>query len=321
MGEGDTPLTPLFSTHGRAQRAAHNSAANHTGDCAKGLILFAAQLIADHAASHSATHSANIAAGHKIARAIAINRAAQSAPDNAAAYNAVDRAESEPDVAMAVNADGPASIARHCRKLGLPFIHMSTDCVFDGTKASPYVESDAPHPLSAYGRSKLAGEQAVLGEDADALVARVCWVFSEYGENFVSRILDLARTRPSLRVVSDQVGPPTHAGDIAAALLAATRVRQAGPGRLSGLIHFAAPEVASRSDMALAIMAASGDQGGPAVPIEPTPTAEFPTPAKRPLNAHLSTSRAFELPGLVWRPWREAIPATVAAILGRTDHG
>jgi len=250
-----------------------------------------------------------------------IDAARPDAVINAAAYNAVDRAESEPDVAMAVNADGPAALARHCRRLGLPFIHMSTDCVFDGTKTSPYIESDAPNPLSAYGRSKLAGEQAVLAEDADALVARVCWVFSEYGENFVSRMLDLARTRPSLRVVSDQVGPPTHAGDIAAALLAATRVRQAGPSRLAGLIHFAAPNATSRADMALAIMAAARALNGPSADIEAIPTSEYPTPARRPLNAHLSTSRAAELPGLAWRPWREAIPPAVAAILGRTTHG
>jgi dTDP-4-dehydrorhamnose reductase len=198
---------------------------------------------------------------------------------------------------------------------------MSTDCVFNGTKTSPYVESDAPDPLSAYGHSKLAGEQAVLAEYADALVARVCWVFSGYGENFVSRILELARTRPSLRVVSDQVGAPTHATDIAAALLAATKVRQAGPAHLSGLIHFAAPEATLRSDMALAVMAASQAQGGPAVPIEPVRTADFPTPARRPLNAQLSSLRAGDMPGLTWRPWREAIPHAVAAILRRTVHG
>jgi dTDP-4-dehydrorhamnose reductase len=250
-----------------------------------------------------------------------IDAARPDAVINAAAYNAVDRAESEPDLAIAVNAEGPAALARLCRTLGLPFIQMSTDCVFDGTKASPYVESDAPNPLSAYGRSKLAGEQAVLTEDAEALVARVCWVFSEYGENFVSRMLDLARTRPLLRVVSDQTGPPTHASDVASALLAATRLRQAGPAQLSGLIHFAAPEATSRSDMAQAIMAASRAQGGPAVPVEPTPTAEFPTPANRPLNAHLASLRAEALPGLSWRPWRDAIPPAVATILRRTNHG
>lgn len=236
---------------------------------------------------------------------------------NAAAYNLVDKAESEPDVAMRINSDGPAALARICRREGLPFIHMSTDLVFDGTKPGPYVETDTPNPLSAYGRSKLAGEQAVLAEDPQALVTRVCWVYSEHGDNFVSKMLELAKTRPMLRVVSDQVGPPTHAADIAAALIAATRLRVSGPATLSGLLHLAASETVSRSDMAKAIMEESQAQGGPVAAIEPVTTADYAAPARRPLNAHLSAARADDLLCPSWRPWRPALGSVIPAILAR----
>src|SRR5690606_23423989 len=135
---------------------------------------------------------------------------------NTGAYNYVDKAESEPDEAMLINAEGPRVLARRCRELGLPFIHMSTDCVFDGAKAGAYTEEDEALPLSAYGRSKLAGEVAVAEEYPEAMTARVAWVFSEYGDNFVSKVMGWAKTRPSLKVVDDQVGPPTYAPDIAA---------------------------------------------------------------------------------------------------------
>lgn len=236
---------------------------------------------------------------------------------NAGAYNLVDRAESEPDVAFAINAEGPRHLARLCRQRGLPFIHMSTDCVFDGAKTGGYTEDDAPHPLSVYGRSKLAGEQAVMEEDSGALVARVCWVFSEYGESFVSKMIQFARAQQKLRVVSDQIGPPTYAPDIAAALIAATRMRMDDPAKLCGLLHVAAPETMTRAAMAEAIMAESASRGGPSVPVEPVPTAAFAAQAARPLNAVLSGERARAKLGLVFTPFADALSRSVAGVLVR----
>lgn len=136
---------------------------------------------------------------------------------NAGAYNFVDKAESDEATAFAVNADGPRTLARLCRRHGLQLIHMSTDCVFDGAGREPHTEDNQPRPLSAYGRSKLAGELAVAEEYPEASTARVCWVFSEYADNFVSKVIEWARARPVLQIVSDQIGPPTYAPDIAIA--------------------------------------------------------------------------------------------------------
>lgn len=236
---------------------------------------------------------------------------------NTGAYNFVDKAESEPDEAMLINADGPRALARHCNRIGIPFVHMSTDCVFDGYKAGPYTEDDKPNPLSAYGRSKLAGENAVAEEYPAALTARVCWVFSEYGETFVSRMLSLAHTRPKLQVVSDQVGPPTYAPDIATALVKAAREMTAGTPDLSGILHVAAPGYMNRADMAKAILQESARLGGPTAAVEPVLTETFKAPAKRPLNACLSGVRATTRLNLTWTPWQEALQRSVAGVLNR----
>lgn len=237
---------------------------------------------------------------------------------NAGAYNAVDKAETEEAVAFAVNADGPRTLARWCRKAGVPFIHMSTDCVFDGKAAVPYTEDDAPFPLSAYGRSKLAGERAVAEENPDALTVRVAWVFSEYGDNFVSKMIELARTRPKLRVVRDQIGPPTYAPDIAAGLVSAAREMAGGARDLSGILHLVSSDVLNRADMARAIMAESQAQGGPSAEIEGVTTAEFNAPAGRPLNARLSNARAVERLKPSFTPWPEALRRSVAGVLARS---
>jgi dTDP-4-dehydrorhamnose reductase len=236
---------------------------------------------------------------------------------NAGAYNAVDKAESEEAIAFAVNAEGPRALARWCRKAGVPFIHMSTDCVFDGRAPVPYTEDDAPLPLSAYGRSKLAGERAVAEENPDALTVRVAWVFSEYGDNFVSKMIELARTRPKLRVVRDQIGPPTYAPDIAAGLVSAAREMVGGAKALSGILHVVSSDVLNRADMARAVMAESQAQGGPFAEIEGVTTAEFNAPAGRPLNARLSNARSVERLKLSFTPWPEALKRSVAGILAR----
>jgi dTDP-4-dehydrorhamnose reductase len=236
---------------------------------------------------------------------------------NTGAYNFVDRAETEPDEAMRINAEGPRALARCCRELGIPFIHMSTDCVFDGRKPSPYTEEDEALPLSAYGRSKLAGERAVAQEYPGALTIRVAWVFSEYGDNFVSKMIEFAGKRPVLKVVNDQVGPPTYAPDIASALLKAARAMAKGEAGLSGLLHVVSPDTLDRATMAKAIMAESKKQGGPAAEIEGISTAEFAAAAARPLNARLSNARAVKRLGLTFTPFPEALRRSVAGILAR----
>jgi dTDP-4-dehydrorhamnose reductase len=236
---------------------------------------------------------------------------------NTGAYNFVDRAETEEDKAFAVNAEGPRELARIALRLRVPFIHMSTDCVFDGRGSEPHDEDEPPSPLSAYGRSKLAGESAVAEENPDALTIRVCWVFSEYGDSFVSKMIELARTRPKLRVVSDQFGPPTYAPDIARALISAARKKVAKTSNLSGILHVASSDVIDRASMARAVMAESQAQGGPFAEIEGVTSEEFNAPAKRPLNARLSNARAIEKLGAEFMPWSEALRRSVQGILGR----
>jgi dTDP-4-dehydrorhamnose reductase len=236
---------------------------------------------------------------------------------NTGAYNFVDRAESERETAFAINADGPRVLAQACGRLGIPFVHMSTDCVFDGAKPTAYDEDDEPNPLSAYGQSKLAGELAVEAEYPDALTTRVCWVFSGHGENFVSKMIGFARTRPQLTVVDDQTGPPTYAPDIARALLQIAHDKHDGGAGLSGLLHLAAPDVMDRASMARAIMAESARQGGPTAEIQPVSTASFAAPAPRPANAQLCGVRATRLLDLAWTPWPEALQQSVAMVLSR----
>jgi dTDP-4-dehydrorhamnose reductase len=194
---------------------------------------------------------------------------------------------------------------------------MSTDCVFDGTKAEPYAEDDAPNPLSVYGRSKLAGEKAVAEEYPDALIVRVCWIFSGFAENFVSRMISLARERPVLQVVNDQVGPPTYAPDIANALLRIAGALHGAPHLLPPLLHLATPDELDRAAMARAIMAESERQGGPVAAIEGVATSDFAAPAQRPLNGRLSGALATQMFGLRWTPWPDALEHSVAAILSR----
>ncbi|MEZ5937846.1 MAG: dTDP-4-dehydrorhamnose reductase [Hyphomonadaceae bacterium] len=247
-----------------------------------------------------------------------IDEARPDAVINAAAYNLVDRAETEPEIAMAINAEGPRTLARACRERGLPFIHMSTDCVFRGDKTAPYTEDDEPLPMSVYGRSKHQGERAVWLEYPEALTVRVCWVFSEFGATFVSRMIELAATRPVLKVVHDQYGPPTYAPDIARALLTAVREKLAGADDLSGVLHVASPDVMNRSFMARQILAASRWMGGPHAAIEAVSTEAFGAAAPRPQNAVLSGLRATRRLQLRFTPFGQALERSVSGVLTRT---
>jgi dTDP-4-dehydrorhamnose reductase len=253
----------------------------------------------------------------------AIRRAILDARDvdlvvNAAAYTAVDKAESEPDLAYAVNARAPEAMAKACQARGVPLVHISTDMVFSGAKAGAYVETDPPAPLHVYGASKLLGEQAVLGACDRALVGRVTWLFSAYGQNFLQIMLRLAASQPVLKVVDDQRGRATASADVAAFLIAqAGRLAQAPAGAPEwGLLHLVGPTAATRLEMAQALF----EVAGLSPTIEPVPTSAFPTPARRALNAELDSTRLQAVFGLQLRPWREALEAVVGQ-MGVTRGG
>lgn len=246
-----------------------------------------------------------------------IDAAKPDALINAGSYNFVDRAESESDEAARINTAGPRELAGLCAARSIPFIHMSTDLVFDGEKSGAYIESDTPNPLSVYGRTKLAGEQAVAHANPHAITARVCWVYSEYADNFVSKMIDFARTQPRLKVVSDQIGAPTFAPDIARALIEIAQRMHRGESALPRILHLSAPWTTSRAAMAAHVMAESQRLGGPFAPVNPVLTSAFSAPAKRPLNAHMSSELATSLLDLKWTPWNEGLARSVAGVLAR----
>jgi dTDP-4-dehydrorhamnose reductase len=245
----------------------------------------------------------------------ALDTARPSVVINAAAYTFVDKAESEPDLCFAVNRDGPAELAKLCAARGIVLMHVSTDCVFDGKKDGPYEPSDAAHPLGVYGRSKLEGERAVAAACPRHLIVRVQWVFSEYASNFVRTMLTLAQTRSEVTVVDDQIGYPTYCPDLAAGLLkmADTAVE---PGFSDwGTYHLAGLEEMDRASMADAIFAASRYVGGPSAQVIGVPTADYPTPAKRPLNSRLASSMAFRKFGLRLPDWKAGLAKSVGVLV------
>jgi dTDP-4-dehydrorhamnose reductase len=239
------------------------------------------------------------------------------APDvmvNAAAYTAVDAAESDSARAFAVNRDGAAWLAGLAAQRGIPFLHISTDYVFDGTKVGAYTESDAPNPQTAYGRTKRAGEEAVLATHPSALIFRTAWVYSAYGQNFLRTMLRLAAERDTLRVVDDQFGNPTSAQDIAAALLdVARRVVNDNDGP-RGIYHLAATGETTWFGFAQAIMRLAAEHRLRSVPVMPITTADYPTAARRPANSRLDCGRLTRDFGLCLPNWRDSLAATVAAL-------
>jgi dTDP-4-dehydrorhamnose reductase len=219
---------------------------------------------------------------------------------NPAAYTAVDKAESEPDQAFAINRDGARAVAAAARDHGAPIIHLSTDYVFDGGKAGAYVEDDPVNPQGVYGRSKLEGELAVAEVNPRHIVTRTSWVYAPFGNNFVRTMLRLAAERDRLRVVDDQVGCPTYAPDIADALIVmASRVANAGwRPEYAGVTNLAGPDAISWCGFARAIVRQSAQRGGRVVPVDPISTSDYPTPASRPANSRLSTARLSSLFGI-----------------------
>jgi len=210
---------------------------------------------------------------------------------NAAAYTAVDQAESDAQLAFAINATAPGILAEEAAALGVPLIHYSTDYVFDGRKNTAYAEDDAPKPLGVYGRSKLAGEQAIQAVGGAHLILRTSWVYSLYGKNFLLTMQRLLQERDSLNVVADQIGAPTWAGSIAEAtrqLVEHWRHGQAGPW---GLYHLTARGETSWFGFASAIAEQLRAQGKTTATLQPIPTSAYPTPAQRPLNSRLDCTR------------------------------
>lgn len=237
---------------------------------------------------------------------------------SAAAYTAVDKAESDAATASAVNADGAAALARLAASLGVPLVHLSTDYVFDGSKPTPYVESDPTNPLGVYGATKLAGEHAVAAATPNHAILRTAWVYSPFGANFVKTMLRVGAERPELRVVDDQIGNPTSALDIADAVLVVARNLHDRPddAALRGVFHLTGSGDASWADFASAIFAASTPLGGPSASVVRITTADYPTPARRPANSRLSCDKLNLVHGIVMPAWKSSAHAVVARLLG-----
>ena len=204
---------------------------------------------------------------------------------NASAYTAVDSAEQEEDQARIVNADSPAVMARACRELGIPLLHISTDYVFDGTGTAPWTEAATPAPLNAYGRTKLLGEQAIQSSGCRYAILRTSWVFAPQGTNFVRTMLRLSEGRKELKVVNDQIGGPTPAASLAQTLFTMTQEMQ--NGATGGLYHYAGEPWVSWYDFAQEIFL----QAQREVSLIAVGSDSFPSPAKRPLNTCLGCSR------------------------------
>ena len=241
------------------------------------------------------------------------------APDaivSAAAYTAVDKAESERDLAFAVNAIGAGAVASAANKLGVPLVHISTDYVFDGQLERPYLESDATGPTGVYGASKLAGEEAVLSAHRlNTAVLRVAWVYSPFGNNFVKTMLRLAADRDEVGVVADQVGNPTSALDIADGILSVLEnLGHSADPALRGVFHMTATNQATWAEFAEAVFAASGARGGPSARVRPIATSDYPTPAKRPANSRLDCRKIEALHGIKLPDWREALEPIISRL-------
>jgi dTDP-4-dehydrorhamnose reductase len=249
-------------------------------------------------------------------RAVVAAAFAHCRPDivvNAAAYTKVDLAESAIADARLGNESGPAVLAEVCAGADLPLLHVSTDYVFDGSKDGAYLETDLPCPISVYGRSKAAGEEAVRRTLAHHVILRTAWVYSEFGNNFLKTMLRLAATRDEIRVVADQYGSPTSARDIAEAIL------QIAPSvardrSLSGTYHFTADGVTTWHGFASRIVDVAASITARRPNVTPIRTAEYPTPAKRPANSQLDCRLFVRTFRVVPRHWTEAVDATIRAL-------
>lgn len=234
-----------------------------------------------------------------------ISAHAPSVVINAAAYTAVDRAEEEEVLAQVVNGTAPGVMAEACTRMGIPFLHISTDYVFDGNGRDAWRPSDPVAPQNAYGRSKLAGERAVRAAGGSAVILRTAWVFSAHGNNFVKTMLRLSETREALNVVDDQIGCPTAAADIADALLKVAGAMKTG--HAGGTYHFGGQPPVSWAGFAREIFALSGQS----VAVTGIPSSDYPTPATRPFNSRLDCSDLTADFGIPAPDWRDGLKAVL----------
>lgn len=233
---------------------------------------------------------------------------------NAAAYTDVDRAEAETPTAYAVNAMGAERVARACAAHRIPLIHISTDYVFDGRKAAPYVETDPIAPLSSYGRSKAEGERRVAAVCPEHVILRTAWVHSPFGRNFVKTMLRIASERSEVAVVNDQLGSPTYAPHLAAAIVAIAERLLHGPPAW-GIYHAVGCGTATWRDVAEAIFKVSRDLGGPWATVRGIASADYPVAASRPANSRLDTSKLAQTFDVRLANWREGLTTCVTRVL------
>jgi len=235
---------------------------------------------------------------------------------NCAAWTAVDAAEEDELSAFRANALGPALLGRLTHEAGVPIIQISTDYVFDGQKGAPYLESDAPNPLSAYGRTKLAGEWAAQAANPRCIVLRTAWVFAPMGKNFLRTMLALGADRPELRVVADQWGSPTAAPDLAHAIAAIlVRIREHGwRDDFAGTYHATGGGFTNWHGFAEAIFAEAAQHGGPRPKVHPITTTDYPTKAKRPADGRLDNGKLLRTFGVALPPWEAGLARVMAAL-------
>lgn len=246
----------------------------------------------------------------------AVRAAAPALVVNAAAWTAVDAAESSREAAERANATGPAELARVTAAAGIPLIHVSTDYVFDGAKGAPYVETDPTSPTGVYGETKLAGELAVRAANPRAIILRTSWVYSPYGKNFVRTMLGAARKTSTLRVVADQRGCPTSAPDLADAILAiADRLEGDWREDYAGLFHAAGSGDTTWHGLAVAAFEAAAAHGLPMPEVIPIATADWPTPAKRPGDSRLDCGKLARVFEVHLPAWRDGLAHTVDALM------
>jgi dTDP-4-dehydrorhamnose reductase len=228
---------------------------------------------------------------------------------NPAAYTAVDKAESEPDQAFALNRDGARAVAAATADRGVSVIHLSTDYVFDGKKKAPYCETDGVAPQGVYGRSKLEGERAVAEANPSHIVLRTSWVYAPFGSNFVRTMLRLTAERDRLRVVDDQSGCPTYAPDIAGAIIAIAQkwADSDWHSKYAGVTHIAGPDVRTWCGFAREIVQGAAERGGRLIPVDPISTSDYATPATRPANSCLSSERLEAVFGLRLPPLKSSL--------------
>ena len=250
-----------------------------------------------------------------VALAAMVGARSWAAVVNCAAYTAVDKAESDVVAAWQINALAPAALATATAAADIPLIHVSTDYVFDGSKAEPYREDDPVAPLGVYGASKLGGEVAVRTANPAHVILRTAWVVSATGHNFVKTMLRLGADRPQLRVVADQLGCPTSADDIARAIL--TIIGRIGQATY-GTYHFVNGGEATWHGLAEAVFARAAAHGRPAPTVEAIATSDYPTPAARPANSRLATDKITRDFGIMPRDWKDAVDEIVDALVKET---